>query len=153
MTEKRKKILAVASGGGHWIQLLRLRPAFEGCDVVYASTHNGYQKQVNESVFYSVTDASRWNKIKLIKMAVEVFLIIIQENPDIVISTGAAPGLVAIFFGKLGRKKTVWIDSIANVERISLSGRLAKPFSSIHITQWEHLANGISTFYKGNVIS
>lgn len=58
-----KKILAVASGGGHWIQLMRLRPAFEGCEVVYISTHEGYQKQVNGSVFYAVTDANRWNKI------------------------------------------------------------------------------------------
>ena len=27
--KKQKKILAVASAGGHWVQLLRLRPAFE----------------------------------------------------------------------------------------------------------------------------
>ncbi len=153
MLKKKPKVLAIASGGGHWIQLLRLRPAFEGCKVVYVSTHEGYHNQVHGSVFHSVTDANRWNKLKLIKMAFEVFLIIIKENPDIVISTGAAPGLVAIFLGNLVRKKTLWIDSIANVERISLSGRLAKPFSGLHITQWEHLADGIKTFYKGNVIS
>jgi UDP-N-acetylglucosamine:LPS N-acetylglucosamine transferase len=153
MSQKRKKILAVASGGGHWIQLLRLRPAFEDCDVVYVSTHEGYHNQVQESVFHSVTDANRWNKLKMIKMAFEVLLIMIKENPSIVISTGAAPGLVAIFFGRLIRKKTLWIDSIANVEKISLSGRIAKPFSSFHLTQWEHLADGTKTVYKGNVIS
>ena len=39
MTNKDKKtrILAVSSGGGHWIQMLRLRPAFAGTDVTFAS--------------------------------------------------------------------------------------------------------------------
>jgi len=39
-----KKIIAVASGGGHFIQLLRLRPAFEGHQVSYVTTIDGYQE-------------------------------------------------------------------------------------------------------------
>jgi UDP-N-acetylglucosamine:LPS N-acetylglucosamine transferase len=150
---KVKKILAVASGGGHWIQLMRLKPAFEGCRVVYISTHEGYHKQVEGSSFYSVTDANRWNKMKLIKMAFEVIRLVSKEKPDLIISTGAAPGLLAIVWGRLTGSKTIWLDSIANVERISMSGRLARPFASIHLTQWEELADGHSTLFKGNVIS
>jgi UDP-N-acetylglucosamine:LPS N-acetylglucosamine transferase len=153
MNIKQKKILAVASGGGHWIQLMRLRQAFEGCDVVYISTHEGYQKQVKESVFYAVTDANRWNKLKLIRMAFEVRQIVRKEKPDLIISTGAAPGLLAILWGKLSGCKTIWLDSIANVERISMSGRIARPFSALHLTQWENLADGTATQFKGNVIS
>lgn len=153
MTIKRKKILAVASGGGHWIQLLRLRPAFEGCEVVYMSTHEGYQKQVSDSAFHAVTDANRWNKLKLIVMSIEVIWVVIKVRPDIIISTGAAPGLLAIIWGKLTLKKTIWLDSIANVEKISMSGRLAKPFATIHMTQWEQLATNAPTVFKGNVIT
>jgi UDP-N-acetylglucosamine:LPS N-acetylglucosamine transferase len=153
MNKKQKKILAVASGGGHWIQLMRLRPAFEGCEVVYISTHAGYQKQVKESVFYTVTDANRWNKLKLIKMAFEVMHIVRKEKPDLIVSTGAAPGLLAIFWGRLTGSKTIWLDSIANVERISMSGRIARPICSLHLTQWENLADGTATLFKGNVIS
>lgn len=153
MNLKRKKILAVASGGGHWIQLMRLRPAFEGCEVVYISTHEGYQKQVKDSVFYAVTDANRWNKLKLIRMAFEVLRVVMKEKPDLIISTGAAPGLLAIVWGRLSGKKAIWLDSIANVEKISMSGRLVRPFTNIHLTQWEELANGSTTLYKGNVIS
>ena len=149
----KKKILAVASGGGHWIQLMRLRPAFEGCEVVYISTPEGYSKQVSGSVFYSVTDANRWNKIRLIKMAFEVIRLVGREKPDLIISTGAAPGLLAIVWGKLTGSKTIWLDSIANVERISMSGRLARPFTNIHLTQWQELADGNSTIFKGNVIA
>lgn len=100
-----------------------------------------------------VSDATRWEKMKLIKMAFEVRKIISIEKPDIIISTGAAPGLMAIIWGRLTGKKTIWIDSIANVDQISMSGRIAKPFTNLHLTQWEHLANGISTHFKGTVIS
>ena len=42
----RRRVLAVASGGGHWVQLLRLRPAFEGCDVTYACVRPAYADDV-----------------------------------------------------------------------------------------------------------
>lgn len=146
------KILAVASGGGHWIQLLRLSSVFKSCELVYVSTYKSYIFKDKPYKFYSVTDANRWNKLGLLKMANEVRLIINKEKPDYIISTGAAPGLAAIFWGKLNGSKTIWIDSIANVDQISLSGRLIKPFTNLHLTQWPHLAKG-KTQYKGTVIT
>src|SRR5688572_14021606 len=44
--QPRKKILAVASSGGHWTQLLRLRPAFDGCEVVFVTTQSGSRAEV-----------------------------------------------------------------------------------------------------------
>ena len=34
---KRHKLLAVSSGGGHWVQLMRIKHAFEGCEVSWTS--------------------------------------------------------------------------------------------------------------------
>ena len=42
----RLKLLAVSSGGGHWIQLMRVTPGFEGCDVVFVTVHESYRAQV-----------------------------------------------------------------------------------------------------------
>lgn len=148
----KKKILAVASGGGHWIQLIRLKHAFKDDEVIYVSTLESHNINDPSVKYYSVTDANRWNKFKLIKMAFEIRRIVYKEKPDYVISTGAAPGLAAIFWGALNGSKTIWIDSIANVENLSLSGRLIRPITSLHLTQWEHLAKG-KTKFKGTVIS
>lgn len=152
MAEKSRKILAVASGGGHWIQLMRLNSAFQGCRVIYVSTHQGYEKMTNGTGFYKVSDGNRWSKWKLLKMAKEVREIIKIEKPDVIITTGAAPGLFALLWGRLYGSKTIWIDSIANVEIISLSGRIAKTFAHFHLTQWEHLADN-KTLFRGNVLS
>ena len=55
----KKRILAVASGGGHWVQLLRLRPAFEDHQVEYLSTNEGYQDDVAGRL-HVVADANMW---------------------------------------------------------------------------------------------
>ena len=74
-----------------------------------------------------------------------------NERPDIVISTGAAPGLFAIIISRFVGAKTIWLDSIANYEQISLSGKLAKYFTHLHLTQWEHLTNQ-KTQFSGKVL-
>lgn len=145
------KILAIASTGGHWIQLLRLKPAFQDNDVVFASTKPNFASTVKGYAFHSVPDASRWNKFQLILSFFKVWKLISKTKPDVIITTGAAPGLMAVIIGKIRNIKTVWIDSIANAEELSMSGRLATYFSDKVYTQWLHLANDRVVF-SGNII-
>lgn len=146
------KTLAIASAGGHWIQLLRLLPAFEAHELIFVSTHRSFADTVKGHQFYSVPDASRWNKLKLIEMAYRMFRIILATRPGIIVSTGAAPGLMGIIAGKVIGAKTIWIDSIANVDRISLSGRIALYFADRTYTQWPHLSTP-KIIFNGNVLS
>ncbi|MES2205197.1 MAG: UDP-N-acetylglucosamine--LPS N-acetylglucosamine transferase [Pseudomonadota bacterium] len=148
----RKKILAIASGGGHWIQLLRLRPAFKDHEVIYVTVQASYSEQVPDCKFYKITDATRWSRWDLLKMIFEVCSIVIKERPDIIISTGAAPGVIALRIGKWLGARTVWLDSIANFEAMSMSGMKAKPCANLWLTQWEHLAHENGPTYKGSVL-
>src|ERR1041384_4718989 len=116
-----KKILAVASGGGHWAQLLRCMPAFDKHDVAFVTVYPAYRSQVEGHRFYAVNDATRWNKLALVMLALRLLMIVVRERPDVIISTGAAPGFLTLQIGRLLGKKTIWIDSIANVEKLSLS--------------------------------
>ncbi|WP_234086648.1 hypothetical protein [Azonexus sp. R2A61] len=135
-----KNLLAVASSGGHWIQLSRLTPAFKGFYVSYLTTNPAHKREV-DGHFYSVIDANQWQKIRLLFMFVQVAWVIMRSRPDVVITTGAAVGFAALMFGKLIGAKTVWIDSIANAEELSGSGARVGRWADIWLTQWEHLAN------------
>jgi UDP-N-acetylglucosamine:LPS N-acetylglucosamine transferase len=146
-----KRVLAVASSGGHWTQLRRLRPAFAGHDVAYVTTDRGHRAEVGDARFYAVRDANRWNKLTLIISALQIGWVLLKERPDIVISTGAAPGYLAIRGARLLGARTAWIDSIANVEEVSLSGKLASEEADLCLTQWQHLADGRVT-YQGSVL-
>jgi UDP-N-acetylglucosamine:LPS N-acetylglucosamine transferase len=149
LTEQR--ILAVASSGGHWVQLRRLAAAFDGQDVAYLTTEPGYRSEVGIARFYTVNDANRWNKLALLRCGLKVLWTLLRERPTVVVSTGAAPGYLAIRGGRLMGARTVWIDSVANVEELSMSGRLASSTADLCLTQWPHLAGG-NVRYIGAVL-
>lgn len=147
-----KKVLAAASIGGHWIQLLRMTKSLEvKYEVVYLSTHPRCATMVAGNKFYLMDDYSRWDAWKMVPSFFKLLRIVWKERPDAIITTGAAPGLICILVGKLLCRKTIWVDSIANVEHLSASGRIASMFSSRVYTQWEDLANGKIVF-AGNII-
>jgi UDP-N-acetylglucosamine:LPS N-acetylglucosamine transferase len=148
----RKRILAVSSGGGHWVQLLRVAPAFEGLDVAFATVSEVYRSQVGQQRFYTVPDATRWNKLALLWMGCRLAWVIAKERPDVIVSTGAAPGYVSLVIGKLLGVRTIWIDSMANAESLSLSGQKIGRHADLWLTQWPHLANPQGPHFLGAVL-
>lgn len=146
-----RRILAVASSGGHWVQLLRLRPAFEGHDVAFVTTNPGHRDEVGGARFHVVPDANRWERRKVLTAAARMLWIMLRERPDVVISTGAAPGYLALRAGRLFGARTAWIDSAANVEELSMSGQMASKKADLCLTQWQHLAQD-RVGYEGAVL-
>ena len=148
----KKRILAVASGGGHWVQMMRLRPAFEGYEVAFLSVHAEYQEQIPGHRLHVVADSNAKSKLAVLKTAWGVWRVLRKERPDVVISTGAAPGGLALFFAKRMGAKTVWLDSIANAEVLSLSGQKAGAYADLWLTQWPELAQEGGPEYSGSVL-
>jgi UDP-N-acetylglucosamine:LPS N-acetylglucosamine transferase len=157
----RKRILAIASGGGHWVQLFRLRPAFDGHDVIYATTMKGLEQQVvldaaerhvTRPTFILLPEANRWQKVRMAILMAKIAWLILRFKPHHIISTGAAHGYFAIRFGKLIGSKTIWLDSIANAEEASMSGRLIKPYADHCLTQWPEVADKEGLAFHGAVL-
>lgn len=147
------RVLAVASGGGHWLELRRLYPAFAGMDVAFVSVHPNYMNQVAGHRYYVVRDVTRWDKFGFLKLSVELVRILLAERPRTVITTGSAPGLLALAMAKsLLGARTVWIDSIANREQLSSSGRLARWCADVWLTQWPELQGRGGPSYWGAVL-
>lgn len=147
-----KRILAVCSSGGHWMQMRRLLPALSGHRLALASVHPEDAGEVHQADTYVIRDASRWEPGGVLVVAWQIAGVLWRVRPEIIVSTGAAPGLFALALGKLTGARTAWIDSLANVERVSLSGRLARPFADLYLTQWEHLARPEGPAYEGRVL-
>jgi UDP-N-acetylglucosamine:LPS N-acetylglucosamine transferase len=145
------KVLAIASIGGHWIQLLRLKPAFNNVNLEFVSTNECCATMVPEHTFYAVPDSNRSNKLDLLKSFWNISKLLVKTRPDAIITTGAAPGLMGIIAGKLLGIKTIWIDSIANIDELSMSGKIAMRFADRVYTQWPHLANS-KVLYNGSVL-
>lgn len=146
-------MLAVASYGGHWKQLRRITENFSvKGDIFYCTTKKlpgAYGK------VFSVCDSNFDTKARLCITAFQMLFLVARVRPKVIITTGAAPGLLAIFFGWVFRvEKRVWVDSIANAEELSLAGKVAGRFATHWYTQWEKLSgDGVSKpAYIGRVL-
>ena len=148
---KKLRVLAICSSGGHWVQMRRISSAFDGAEVIYAAPLEPAPKGISGQ-FIKIPDANRWGKIRLIYMALRVSLLVLWLRPTHVISTGAAPGYIAIRAGKLVGAKSLWLDSIANAEVLSLSGEKAGKHVDVWLTQWPHLESTNGPKYRGSVL-
>ena len=149
---EKKKIFAVASIGGHWVQLLRIaKPMEDKYEVVYLCTHPKCATMVEGHKYILISDYSRWDAWKTIPAFFKMVKLIWHEKPKAIVTTGAAPGLICLYAGKLLGKKTIWVDSIANVQHLSASGRIAKKFVSKIYTQWKDLSTPKIAF-AGNIL-
>jgi hypothetical protein len=149
---KPKTILAVSSRGGHWTELLRLRPAFEGHQVIYVTTVPDYATMVDGADCRIVKEANRSQKLSLMILLAQMAWIVFRVRPDCVVTTGAAPGYFGIWLGRLTGARTLWIDSIANAEELSGSGKMAIGRADLVLTQWEHLCQPGRVEYHGGLL-
>lgn len=152
MIGKRTRVLAISSSGGHWVQLMRLRPAWEGAQTVYATVEPENRRDVGAADFYTVPDGNITTKLALLRMAWRVWRVVSRVRPDVVITTGAAPGYFALRFAKRRGARTVWVDSIANAQELSISGQKVAPYADVWLTQWPEVAESNGPYFVGNVL-
>ncbi len=155
------RVLAISSTGGHWVQLLRCAPAWDGCEVHYATSTGDFRARVADLAaargqpdpgYHVFTDANRWQKLRLVRQMLEVVGILLKVRPDVIITTGASAGYFAIRAGKLLGARSCWLDSIANAEELSLSGEKAGPHADLWLTQWPELAKPSGPHFHGAVL-
>lgn len=147
-----KRILLIASGGGHWTQLLLMLPPLEGYDVKFLTTIPGLPEQSGVGPSRIIPDCSSSEKHRIPACVAALTREILIFRPHIVISTGALPGLMGIIIGRLIGARTVWVDSVANAEEMSSSGRHARRFATLWLSQWEHVAKASGAGYAGSVL-
>ncbi len=149
----KNTVMLVASSGGHWTQLNRLLPAVKDCELFFVTTDKKYSSMVGKNRFFVVPDATRWSsKLKVVWLALIMLKIILWLRPHVIITTGAAPGFFALFWGKKLGVRTIWLDSIANVDELSMSGQRVKAYADLWLTQWEHLESPDGPRYVGAVL-
>ncbi|AWW72894.1 glucuronosyltransferase [Erythrobacter sp. KY5] len=152
MTQSSVKVLAAASGGGHWEQLMLLRDCLEAYDLRFATTDPAVAKQHGIETVDTLPDCNQNKPLQSLLCAFRALLIVLKHRPQVVLSTGAAPGYFCLLAGRLLGARTLWIDSVANAEQLSMCGKLSRRTAHECITQWEHLADGSAVKYRGAVL-
>ena len=90
-----------------------------------------YLKQVNrkEITFFPRMIYNFWRAVQLLR----------QENPDVVISTGALASVPVCLIARFHRKKLIYIESFARVTSASITGRLMYHLADQFYVQWQQM--------------
>ena len=147
-----RRVIAIASGGGHWMQLQMLRPAFDHHDITWITTLPGLAEQAGATPAHVVPDCNRETPFRVLTCTVALAWRILRVRPHAVVTTGALPGVIALALARVLGARTIWIDSIANAEEMSASGRLARRFATHRLSQWETVARTEGADYAGSIL-
>lgn len=148
----RTRVLAIASAGGHFNQLMRIAPAFDGHQVTYLTTLPGLADSLGAAPSRLVPDCNAHTPLRALGCMAVTLGHVLRLRPHAVITTGALPGVIAILCGRLIGARTLWIDSVANAEELSASGRLARRIAHDTLSQWPAVAAASGTRHEGSVL-
>jgi UDP-N-acetylglucosamine:LPS N-acetylglucosamine transferase len=148
------KICLVASAGGHLSQLLKIVQAVNGHEAFVVTTSEAVRENLTRfGQVHVVGECNRQHGLRVVRVVLTCWRILRHERPNVILSTGAAPGCVCCFLGKLMGAKIIWVDSITNVGRLSLSGWLVRYIADLFIVQWAELAQKYrGTEYVGTIV-
>jgi len=137
---KEKKICFIASSGGHFEQLLMLRPLMDKYACCIVTEAAGYREPVGGKKMYYLKQVNRRDKLVYLWLLVNAFKslrILAVEKPDVVVTTGALAVIPMCLLAKLFGKKLVFIESFAKVTSPTLTGKLLYKYADRFYVQWE----------------
>lgn len=150
-----KKVCFIASTGGHFEQLMMLKPLMEKYESFIITEKTGYSVIKDNRKIYYLKQVNRNEKTFIFKMLLNTISslnIFIKEKPDVIISTGALATIPMCLLSKIFRKKVIFIESFAKITSPTLTGRLVYKFADQFYVQWESMKEFYpSAIYKGGI--
>lgn len=136
------KICFAASSGGHYEQLLMLKPLMDKYESFIITEKTFYSTAKKGYRTYYMKQVNRKEKSFIPRMIVNIFRslkIFAKEKPDIVICTGVLAMIPICLIAKLFGKKLIYIESFAKVTSATLTGKLLYKYADRFYVQWEDM--------------
>lgn len=140
--EKKIKICFAASSGGHYEQLMMLRPLMEKYDSFVVTEKTFYGAKIKNARMYYMMQVNRREKTFILRMIVntcKAFFIYLKEKPDVVICTGVLATIPICLITKFMGKKLIFIESFAKVTSATETGKLMYKYADQFYVQWPQM--------------
>ena len=141
-----KKLLFISSTGGHLSEMLQLRSLFKKYDyhIVTEKTKSNlalkdeYKDKIDFLVF-GTKDHMLTYPFKLLYNCFKSIYLYIKIHPDYIITTGAHTAGPMCYLGKILGSRIIYIESFANVNTKTVTGKLVYPIADRFYVQWEEM--------------
>lgn len=144
MKENKKKIKLcfAASSGGHYEQLMMLKPLMERYDSFIITEKTSYSAKPDNQTVYYMEQVNRKEASFIPRMIINSFRslkIYLKEKPDVIICTGVLAMIPMCLLVKLNKKKLIYIESFAKVTSPTLTGKLLYKYADQFYVQWPQM--------------
>lgn len=141
-----RRVLFISSTGGHFAELLALRPLFETYDYHIAVERDETTESHSRDFTGHITFLPRGSRdegpsylLTFGRLVVESWRLLRRLRPDTVVTTGTHTAVPACYLAKLLGVRVIYIETIANLHSRSLAGRLVYPIADLFLVQWESM--------------
>ena len=146
--DKKKKVLFISSTGGHFNELLQLKPLFKKYDYHIITEKDdmtkGYKEEYGDKISYMLygTRAHMFKYIfQLLANCFITLFLFIKIRPKYIVTTGTHTAGPMCVLGKIFRRKIIYIETFANRNTKTATGKLIYKFADLFIVQWEEMLN------------
>jgi beta-1,4-N-acetylglucosaminyltransferase len=148
-----ERILLVASPGGHLLQLLALKRAWQELEHQWVTLPTADAKHllVDANVVFAHGPTAR-SIPALVRNLRLALAMIRRDKPDVILSTGAALAVPFFIVGRIYGVRLVYVESFTRVQHLALTGRIAYPLSDAFFVQWPQLARRSRAVYAGSIV-
>ncbi len=141
-----KKVMFISSTGGHFNELMKLEPLFKNYKVTVVTESSSNKKKLkNEYKKYNIhflLKKSKYRVVSLFNLFINCFISLfyfIKYRPKYIVTTGAHTAGPMCCIGKIFRSKIIFIETMANINTPTKTGRIIYKFADLFIVQWEEM--------------
>lgn len=146
MIMAKKRVMFISSTGGHFNEMMQLKKLFDKYDYHIVTEKDeitkGYKKTYKDKIDY-LPYGTRMQFFRyifiFIYMCIKSLYLFIKIRPNVVITTGTHSAVPMCYIAKLFRRKVIFIETFANRNSKTLSGKLVYPIADLFIVQWEEM--------------
>lgn len=135
------KVCFAASSGGHFEQLMMLKPLMEKYHGFVVTEETGYAVETGFRTYKlaQVNRRERTFPLHMLRNVVASLRIFLRERPDAIVTTGVLAMVPLCLICKLFGRRLVYIESFAKVTSPTETGRLMHRFADRFYVQWESM--------------
>lgn len=141
-----KKVLFISSTGGHLSEMMMLNDLFKKYDyhIITEKTKttknlkDKYHERINYLI-YGTKDHPFSYPFKLLANCFKSVYFYFKIRPDFIVTTGAHTAGPMCCLGKIFGSRIIYIETFANMNTKTITGKLIYKFADLFIVQWKSM--------------
>lgn len=142
----KKKVLFISSTGGHLNELMQLTPLFEKYEYTIITEKDKSNEILKEKYGEKLYFLPYGTRAKIftyiftyIYLCLKTVYLYFKIRPKVIITTGTHTAGPMCYLGKILGSKIIYIETFANRNKKTATGRLIYPIADLFIVQWKEM--------------